>query len=707
VKQVLLVDGRIEVREVPAPAPSPGRALVATAFSVISSGTEASVLASASRSVLERAAGHPAPLRRILEIVRDEGMRGVLRAATGGGGMGEFLELGYAASGTIRERDASFDLPVGSRVACAGSQCAHHAELLSVPRHLMAPVPERVSMEEAAFATLGAIALHGFRRSEARVGETVAVVGLGLVGLLGAQVARAAGCAVLGFDTAPDRVDLARAVGIGTVGSPGECDPEATTRAATSGHGADAVLVFAASTGTDPLDLALRLARKKARVVVIGDVPIRAERPLLYAKEIDLLMATSYGPGRHDPSYEEQGIDYPLPYVRWTEGRNLAAVLDLMARGDLDVKPLIDRILPVDRAQEAYERLKTPRRKPALLFRYAAHPDITRRVEIRRVARAAGTIGAAVVGPGRFMRDVFLPELLRGGGVRLRAVVAGTGVSARSAAERFGAGVAATDLEEALSDPEIRLVVIGTRHHLHAAQVVRALEAGKAVFVEKPLCLTREELERIGKAREASGGLLAVGFNRRYAPLVREMRDRLAALPPPRVIQVRVNAGGIPPDHWTQDPRTGGGRLRGEGCHFVDLIPHLAGSPIVAVTAIPAPVPGGAATPDNFSLALRLADGSLGGLVYTSLGDPSLGKERVEAHAASSSLVLDDYKDLATHTGGRTRRIARERDKGFRREVAALESALRGEPSELIGWEEIEAATRWTITAHEQLEAAS
>ncbi|HMC82277.1 MAG TPA: bi-domain-containing oxidoreductase [Candidatus Polarisedimenticolia bacterium] len=712
-KQVLVRSGRVEVAEVPAPAPAPGRALVATAFSVISSGTEAAVLSASGRTVLERAAGHPSPLRRLGEVVRGEGVAGILRrlnrSAPGG-----LTEVGYAASGVVLDRGPGLSLSVGTRVACGGSQFAHHAELITVPENLMAPIPAGLPLEEAAFATLAAIALHGFHRSEAKLGETVAVIGLGLVGLMGGQIAGAAGCRVLAFDPNPERVALARDLGIEAARVLGEADAEPFVSSTTGGHGADVVLIFAASESNEPLELAMRLARKKGKVVIVGEVGMQADRSLLYPKELDLLISTSYGPGRYDPTYEEKGSDYPLPYVRWTEGRNLAAVLEMMARGQLRVKPLIQRIWPVAEAVSAYESLRTPGKEPAVLLSYdkpatqeSASRD-GRSITLLPARLKAGEVGVAVVGPGHFMREAFLPALKRHRDARLVAVVAGTGGSARAAAEQFGAEVASTDLDAVLSDPRVELVLIGTRHHLHAGQVVLALQAGKAVFVEKPLCIARRELEQIREARGRSGRFLCVGFNRRYAPLVREMKRRLALLPGPRVVQARVNAGRVSPDHWTQDPQIGGGRLIGEGCHFLDLIPFLAGAPIASLSIESVPEgPDRLPIPDNFALNLRLADGSLGTLLYTSLGGPSLPKERWEVHAGGSSLILEDFRDLFSHTGGKIRRTSRSQDKGLDSEVAALLAALRGDPSEIITWEEIEAATEWSLKAQELLEKGS
>ncbi|MCI0567542.1 MAG: bi-domain-containing oxidoreductase [Acidobacteria bacterium] len=709
-KQVLLREGKVEVADVPAPALSPGRALVATAVSVISAGTESAALNTSRRGALERAVAHPSPLKRLLEVVSEEGAGGILRRLSPSSDELDLMEVGYSAAGVVMARGEGMSVDVGARVACAGSQFAHHAEVLSVPEHLLTTIPEGVTFEQAAFATLGAIALHGFRRSDAALGETIGIVGLGLVGLLGAQIARSAGCKVLAFDPDPSRVDLARVLGIEGARQLGESDPLEVTLASTFGQGADAVLIFAATPSDEPLALAMRLARKKGKVVVVGDVGMGVDRSLMYGKELDLRISTSYGPGRYDAAYEEGGVDYPYAYVRWTEGRNLSAFLDLVAAGQVRVDPLIEHVYPVHQAQAAYASLATAQRKPAVLLSFPfslqeATQRLSQTVRLERPRESTSGRKAVLVGPGSFMKEVFLPEFVRGKVAVLEAVVSGGGASALAAARRFGAPVASTDLDEVLADTSVSLVLIGTRHHLHASQVERALKAGKSVFVEKPLCLTREELDRIREARRLGGGLLAVGFNRRYAPLVREMKLRLSQLPGPRVIQARVNAGRLPAEHWTQDPKVGGGRLLGEGCHFLDLVPFLAGSPIVSLRVERVPASQGMPPlPDNFALSLRLSDGSLGSILYTSLGDASLGKELLEAHASGASMVLDDFRQLRIHRSGKLQNITREKDKGIAQEVKELKAALAGEDSQLITWKEIESATEWTLRAQELLE---
>jgi len=471
-KQVFMLDGKVEVADVPAPALAPGRALVGTVISLISSGTESAALGRTAHGMVERALSHPSPVKRILEVVSEEGAAGVLRRLTRASEARVPAEVGYSAAGVVLARGDGMPLPVGTRVACAGSQFAHHAEVISVPDHLMAPIPEGVTFEQASFATLGAIAMHGFRRSESALGETVAILGLGLVGQLGAQIALSAGCQVIAFDLDAARVELARSTGITGARLLGDSDAVEETLALTRGQGADAVVIYAATPSDEPAALAMRLARKKGRVVVVGDVGMKLDRSLMYAKELDLRISTSYGPGRYDPSYEEKGHDYPYAYVRWTEGRNLSAFLHLLAEGRIRVDPLVERIFPVMEAPAAYASLGQARRKPAVLLSFPASEaggadKLTRSVRLEHPTAPAGPVKAALVGAGSFMKDVLLPAFQREKVATLEAVVSGSGASAVAAARRFGAPIASTDLDEILAQSSISLVLIGTRHHLH------------------------------------------------------------------------------------------------------------------------------------------------------------------------------------------------------------------------------------------------
>jgi predicted dehydrogenase/threonine dehydrogenase-like Zn-dependent dehydrogenase len=727
-KQVLLRDGRAVVEEVPAPRAEAGRVLVRTSYSVLSAGTERAVLESTGNSGLLAQAGDPRRIGRAFEILRHEGVAGIrARLEARRAGPPEAVP-GYAAAGVVEAVGAGVaDLPAGTAVACAGAGHACHAEMIAVPRRLVAPVPRGVALDEAAFTTIGAIALQGVRRAAIQVGESAVVLGLGLVGALTAQILRAAGAIVLGFDADGRRAQRLSDLGIESYGLAGR-DPKDEVPRATGGVLADAVIVCAASRGSEVTNLALKLARKKGRVVLVGDVGMEIDRALMYEKELDLLMSTSYGPGRYDPSYEEKGIDYPYPYVRWTENRNMEAFLRLVADGRVALRPLIDRVLPIEEAGAAYELIVAtgPERPLGVVLRYPGAVDTqpttpaspgttasggrtvaageaaaaaTRPDAIETLPAGTAAIGVVLCGAGAFVKSAHLPALRAAGGFTLRAVVAGTPTSARDTARRHGIPTAATRLAEALDDAQAPLVLIGTRHHLHAAQTLEALAAGRHVFVEKPLCLAESDVAPIVGAARRARRLLAVGFNRRYSPLSRRAREVIAARRGPLLALYRVNAGALPPGHWAQDPDQGGGRIVGECGHFVDLLLYLVGAPLSAVEARALPSDGvSVVASDSFTATLSFADGSRAVLAYTGLGDPSLPKERLEIFRGGMALVLDDFRNLAVHGGavGGSMTLPQQ-DKGIAAQWEAIGRRLRGLPSDLITLAEVEAATRATF----------
>jgi predicted dehydrogenase/threonine dehydrogenase-like Zn-dependent dehydrogenase len=713
VKQVLLREGRAVVEEVSEPAVDRGRVLVRSAFSLVSAGTERAVLEATGRQTLRGAAADPGMVRKALGVLRDEGPKGIVERLRARAVPAEAVP-GYAASGVVLEVGRGVtDLPPGTRVACAGSGYACHAERLAVPRSLCVPVPPGVSLEEAAFTTLGAIALQGVRRSGIVVGESAVVLGLGLVGTLTAQILQAAGAVVLGFDALRERAARVRSLGIEAYDLAAR-DPRDEVPRATGGLLADAVIVCAASKGSEVSNLALRLARRKGRVVLVGDVGLDLDRALLYEKELDLLMSTSYGPGRYDPSYEEKGIDYPAAYVRWTENRNFGAFLRLVQEKRVRLQPLIDRVVDLDDAASAYEDLAASSgpRPLGVLLRYGAErsgagpaldvagsggapatgPDLVEPVP------AGAEIGVVVCGAGAFVRAAHLPAMRALSGVRLAAVVSGTPAGARDASRRFGVARAGTDLEAQLDDPSHRLVLIGTRHHLHAAQARQALRAGRHVLVEKPLCLQEEDLGPLLEEARAARRLLAVGFNRRYSPLALRMREALAHLGGPALAVYRVNAGALPASHWVFDPVEGGGRVIGECCHFVDLLLFLIRAPIDSIEARALLSDGaGVVEGDSFAATFGFEDGSRAVLVYTGLGDAALPKERLEIFKGGAALVLDDFRALEVHGGpGGSVRLPGQ-DKGLEAQWRAVVARLRGEPSEVIRLDEIEAAMRATF----------
>jgi len=673
-------DGSVTVREVPMPALRPGWVLVANRYSLLSAGTERSKVELGQKNLLGKARSRPDLVRQVVDKARVEGVSAAV--ATTRDRLNAVAPIGYSSAGVVLEVAEGVEgLAPGDRVACAGEGWATHAEVIAVPKNLVARVPEEVDLADAAYATVGAIALHGVRRSAVNVGEWIGVVGLGLVGQLAARIAAAAGCGVIGIDLDSAAVELARTGGA-LAFERTDATLEAGVRHATGGLGLDAVLVCAAAASNDPLQLAARIARDRGRIVVVGDVPVSVDRALMYRKELEVRLSRSYGPGRYDRDYERRGRDFPAGYVRWTEQRNLQAFVDLVASGKVDPAPLTTHRFPVERAAEAYALLTNPDPKDrpfGILLEYEADSvGSARRVRgtpTRRPHRT-GSMRIGVVGVGSFARGTLLPALADAG-VTFAAVASQGGLSAEDAAARFGFERAADSAEEIFADDAIDAVVIATRHSDHASLTAAALRAGKATFVEKPLALNESELAEVEEAL-TDDNLLMVGFNRRFAPLVERLRSAIANAPE-RVVAVRVNAGPLEDDHWLHDPEEGGGRLLGEGCHFVDLVSDLVGSRIVCAHALAVPqLQRPLECSDAFTIVVRCADGSVGSVVYSGGGDPRLPKERIEAFGGGVSAVLDDYRRLELYSGGRRRLVKRAQDKGHRAQLQRFADAFTG-----------------------------
>jgi predicted dehydrogenase len=670
----------VTVREVPMPALRPGWVLVANRYSLLSAGTERSKVELGQKNLLGKARSRPDLVRQVVDKARVEGVSAAV--ATTRDRLNAVAPIGYSSAGVVLEVAEGVEgLAPGDRVACAGEGWATHAEVIAVPKNLVARVPEEVDLADAAYATVGAIALHGVRRSAVNVGEWIGVVGLGLVGQLAARIAAAAGCGVIGIDLDSAAVELARTGGA-LAFERTDATLEAGVRHATGGLGLDAVLVCAAAASNDPLQLAARIARDRGRIVVVGDVPVSVDRALMYRKELEVRLSRSYGPGRYDRDYERRGRDFPAGYVRWTEQRNLQAFVDLVASGKVDPAPLTTHRFPVERAAEAYALLTNPDPKDrpfGILLEYEADSvGSARRVRgtpTRRPHRT-GSMRIGVVGVGSFARGTLLPALADAG-VTFAAVASQGGLSAEDAAARFGFERAADSAEEIFADDAIDAVVIATRHSDHASLTAAALRAGKATFVEKPLALNESELAEVEEAL-TDDNLLMVGFNRRFAPLVERLRSAIANAPE-RVVAVRVNAGPLEDDHWLHDPEEGGGRLLGEGCHFVDLVSDLVGSRIVCAHALAVPqLQRPLECSDAFTIVVRCADGSVGSVVYSGGGDPRLPKERIEAFGGGVSAVLDDYRRLELYSGGRRRLVKRAQDKGHRAQLQRFADAFTG-----------------------------
>ena len=686
--------GELNVAETPAPALGAGELLVATRVSLISSGTERQLMQLAKSSLVGKAAARPDLVRRVLVNVKKEGLRPTFDKVFAK--LDTPIPLGYSLVGEVIGvgRDvAGFSL--GDRVACAGAGLANHAEINAVPKNLCVRAPAGVDDEDASFVTLGAIALQGVRQAAPTLGEIVVVMGLGLIGLLTVQILKANGCRVIGFDPNPARAALAKQLGADIAVS--EALPEVAL-ARTGGLGADAVIVAASSKSSEPINQAAEISRVKGRIVVVGLVGMNIDREPFYKRELELKLSMSYGPGRGDPAYEFAGRDYPLPYVRWTEQRNMEAFLGLVEEGRVTPKAYVTHRFAIAEAEKAYDLMEKGEPHLAMLLTYpaAVAPE---RIMRRRTAPQGEKLGVGFIGMGNYARSVLLPRVKDAKGVALTAVVTKTGLSATHSADKFGFATAATDVAAALDDPATGAVFIATRHDSHASLAARALTAGKHVFCEKPLALDSASLEAAVAAARSAPGILTVGFNRRFAPLLKQAKAALAPRSGPLMMLYRVNAGAIPGDSWVQRDE-GGGRILGEVCHFVDSLTYLCG-------ALPVDVQAAAAQghADAVSVALRFADGSVGTIVYSSLGDPSLPKEYLEAFAAGRAVTLDDFNSLTIHAGGKAKTVKAAQDKGQTALVAAFLAAARGEAEAPIPLDEIEAVSRATLAIEEALRA--
>lgn len=670
-----------------------GGALVATRCSLISSGTEKQSIDLAKASLAGKAAARPDLVRQVIRKMRREGIAPTVKKVFVK--LDTPIPLGYSVAGEIVEVGERVNgLEVGTRVACAGAGLANHAEYNVVPSMLTVPIPPGVDDEDASFVTLGAIAMQGVRLAQPTLGERVVVVGLGLIGLLTVQMLKASGCRVLGFDPQESRAALARELGADVAISAGLLE---ATAAFTQGIGADAVVLTASSKSSEPLNQAAEISRLKGRIVVVGLVGMAIDREPFYKRELELKVSMSYGPGRHDPNYEIAGNDYPLPYVRWTERRNMESFLELVQDGRITPKKLVTHRFPITEAVKAYEVLERGEPHLAILLTY---PEETRSAVDRTVLiRKSGSAGQGVafVGFGNYAKGALLPAVLAVSGVKLTSVVTTTGLSASHASKKFGFERAATDPADAFEDPETGVVFIATRHDSHAALCTAALRKDKNVFCEKPLALTRESLADTIDAARQTKAMLTVGFNRRFAPLLVKAKQALLPRSSPLLMSYRVNAGTVPLDSWIQRDE-GGGRILGEVCHFVDAMTYLAASLPESVYATATN-----AARDSVAIILRFRDGSVGTILYSSNGDPAVPKEYLEVFVPGRVLQLEDFRRLTISRDGRQSTIKGTMDKGQKALVAAFIKATRGQMAAPIPLEELAAVTEATFAIEDSL----
>lgn len=698
-KQVLqnFRTGVLKVDDVPETICQRGGVLVQNAASLISAGTEKMAIEFAQKSLAAKAKERPDLVRQVLTKLRRDGLLATINTVKAR--LDAPLPLGYSCAGVVREvgRGAE-EFRVGDRVACAGMTYASHAETVFVPKNLTVKIPDGVSFDEAAFVTLGAIALQGVRTAEIKLGESVAVIGLGLLGQLSVQLLKAAGCRVIGIDLDPAKIALARTLGADAAVLRTEDVPAAVAQF-TDGYGADAVLVAAAADTNDPIELAGVIARDRAIVAMVGAVKMDVPRKVYYEKELQLRLSRSYGPGRYDKQYEEQGVDYPVGYVRWTERRNMQEFLRLVATKAVQLAPLITHRFPIAQAETAYDIITGKSRENFLgvLLTYADTQTTATKTVALNAARTTADIRLGVIGAGNFAKSVLLPRLAKLPQVSLTGIATATGRNAKAIGEQYGFALCTTDYRELLQREDLNTILIATRHDTHARLTAEAVRANKTVFVEKPLALSETELQDVAAAVAQTSGRVLVGFNRRFSSLSAELKEFFRNTES-LAVTYRVNAGEIAKESWIQQAE-GGGRVLGEVCHFVDYLQFLTDAEPVEVFAYQS-----AAGADTLTVILKMSDGSVGNINYLAQGDRAFPKERVEVYGGGRVAVLDDFRALEMWRAGKRKQSKRlTQDKGFDQELAAFVAAIRQGHEMPIAWRSLLLTTLTTLRINDAL----
>lgn len=650
-KQLLMKQGNIFIEDVPDPTPEPLYHIVRVSHSCISTGTELSGLKTTAMPLWKRALKEPEKIKKALTMLVSKGFSKTKSIIQGKLTSGS--PLGYSAAGFIEGTNV--------RVACAGAQFANHAEIIQVPENLIVPIPETLGFAPASTVALGAIALQGIRRAQPTLGETFAVIGLGFLGQVTAQMLMTNGCKVIGMDLDQNRVALAKSFGV-------ETTPVSQVLQTSQ---VDGVIITAASSSSEVISTAFKLCRKKGRVVLVGDVGLNLKRADFYQKELDFLISTSYGPGRYDDRYEEKGLDYPIGYVRWTENRNMEEYLRLLAEKKVNIEPLIDSVFPIENAADGYKHLREAEPRPLLILLSYPPSAIQQKVIANPEAPKAkkGQIRLAVIGAGGFAKEMHLPNLQSLKEYNLRAVVSRSGHNAKATAKQFEAAYSTTNYKEVLQDPEVDAVLIATRHSLHAEMALNALKAGKHVLLEKPMALTRAQMESILEfyAKTPDAPLLLTGFNRRFSKYGKEIFNQVQNRSKPMILNYRMNAGFLPPEHWVHG-EDGGGRNIGEACHIYDLFTYLTGSKVIKIDVQSIR----SETNDNFIASMTFQDGSIATLTYTSLGSKEHPKEKLEVYCDGKVMEMIDYKSLSM-----PKMESGLAEKGQREELIAFSKAIQ------------------------------
>ncbi len=695
--------GELYVDDVPLPSLSEGMVLIENKFSLISAGTERGTVKVAQANLLNKARQRPDLVAQVIQNIKKEGLKATLSKVQAK--LDSLKALGYATSGVVRSSmDTNGLFKAGDRVACAGVDYASHAEIVSVPQNLVVKIPDEVSFEDASFTTLGAIAMQGVRQAEVRIGERVCVIGLGLLGQITCQLLKANGCAVFGTDLSESFVKIASEHSADKALLRNDPNLVSACNNFTNGHGFDAVIITAATQSNDPIELAGDLCMKKGKVVVVGVVPMNIPRdPNYYRKEIDIKMSCSYGPGRYDVNYEENGVDYPYAYVRWTEQRNMESFLDLIARKYINLKPLTTHIIDIEQAESAYDIIlgKVKEHHIGILLKYAEN-ESKNRTNISIASKPLAAINTAFIGAGSFAQSYLIPNVKSSGG-SLDGVVTSRGITAKNVGDKFGFNFCSSDIKDVLGKETINTIFIATPHSSHASLVVEALQANKNVFVEKPLAISMEELESVIEAKKRHPQPLMVGFNRRFAPVSAAIKKEFHNTGEPMVINMRINAGFIPKDNWLQQKDIGAGRIIGEMCHFIDLMQYFTNSEPVRVFAECISSNNDKITPaDNIAIVVKFQDGSVGNLTYLANGDKGMPKELIEVFSASKIGVINDFHDGLIYKGSKATKL-KSSGKGHKEEVEAFINALKSGNDSPISFRSICLTTLTTFKIHDSL----
>ena len=704
-RQVVVKKGTVLTTDVPRPRITGKNVLVQVKYSCISAGTEMMSVSQSEKNLVKKAIEQPQKVKQAVEMVKTNGFISVLQKVEA---TGNSKPLGYSAAGIVIEvGDEIKDIKIGDRVAVAGAGLANHAEIVSVPRNLLMKMPDGLGMDEAATVALGGIAMQGVRRLNPTLGETIIVLGLGFLGQLAAQMLSACGCHVVGVDFSQDRVEMAKEYGCEYAFTSVTGSNEKIIKEITGDRGVDGVLIAAATNSDEVLNQCFNITRRKGRVILLGVVGCKFEREAMYQKELDFGISTSYGPGRYDSAYEENGIDYPFAYVRWTENRNMEEYLRLLCSKKVDISRMIESVSDVNDSTEAYEKLKAPGKKPLVsLLKYERELD-----EIvsddEKIAKTGSSINkdginVAIVGAGGFAKATHLPNLSRlKGKFNIYAVMSQTGLNAKNIAEQYNAEYSTTDYNRILEDDNVDLVIICTRHNLHAKLAISALEHGKSVLLEKPLALNFDELENIKSAAKKSNGVLMVGYNRRYSPMFKTIKKELSDRVSPIIMNYTMNAGYIPLDSWVHTEE-GGGRIIGEACHIIDLCSYVVGSRVQQISCNSITGSDGISSRDNVVITMKYDDGSVANIIYTALGNPGSGKETCEIYCDKKTIKMHNYLSLEGYGTKFKNTQSKQQDKGHFAELEVLYDALKRGERFPISWEELEDVSRISIIAEEK-----